>query len=147
MWNKEFSVGDATIDEQHKRLLESLERLVLALEENDIESEIEKTIKFLEKYITEHLEYEEVYMKNHGFPDIEQHIGLHDGFRKKFQYFRNRIDNDGIYEGLGEDVREYMEEWWVLHILHDDKLYRKHIDRHPGCHPQGEPEDFHTTIQ
>lgn len=147
MWNKEFSVGDATIDEQHKKLLEQLEGLVLALEKPDHEKTTRESVDFLEKYINEHLAYEEKYMKEHGYPDIEAHIKLHLGFRKKFESFRKRIDAGESHNGLGKDVREFMEEWWVLHILHDDKLYGIHIDKHPDCHPKNEDPNFHQALQ
>lgn len=147
MWKEGFSVGDATIDEQHKTLLEQLARLEDQVMEHAPAEVIEGSLGFLGHYIGWHLDHEERYMREHGYPELEAHLKLHDAFRRQYARLRETFLKGGATPGLGLTVRIFLKDWWVGHILIEDKAYYRFIAENGLCHPPGEPPDYHATVQ
>ena len=72
-WTPEMSVGSSIIDAQHKVLLNQIRSLYNALLDNKTESIVKSSLSFLDTYIKSHLNYEEKYMEEHGYPGLEEH--------------------------------------------------------------------------
>lgn len=130
-WTKKMSVYDEKIDGQHKRLLETLEELREELSSGVDMNTLRKTLDFLSKYITEHLDYEESYLIKHNYPDFDKHKAIHDkfrayykGFGDKFRkvYYAGNFSSKDI-EVLVTDAENFLADWWLNHIQKDDHKY------------------------
>ncbi|MCA9375885.1 MAG: hemerythrin family protein [Candidatus Doudnabacteria bacterium] len=130
-WTPDLSVGDETLDEQHKRLLKEVNLLVEVTEQKGANDElVEGILKFLDSYIAEHLTYEEHYMREHDYPDVERHKVIHDGFRSAYKEFRERFDKHGSVVALTKAARDFLGEWWIDHIVMEDQKYHRYIEEH-----------------
>ncbi|NMG58230.1 hypothetical protein E1H12_06745 [Geitlerinema sp. P-1104] len=67
-WDESLRVGIDPIDQQHQQLIEQLNLLMIALQENKAKSEIERIIGFLEQYINRHFGFEENCMNAYQCP-------------------------------------------------------------------------------
>jgi len=145
-WSKKISVGDVTIDKQHKRLLDEILVLSLLLERGQSGNHIEETLGFLDRYISGHFTYEEGYMETHHYPLLDAHKEMHRQFAVEYEAMKREFAM-GDTLAFQEKVNHFLGQWWVNHISHADQNYHEYIDAHPTSHPEGEPERYHDTIQ
>ena len=73
------------------------------------------------QYAIDHLQTEENLMLEHDYPDYENHIKEHKEFRKKTISFS--LENMSNRGKVFDDIIEYLQHWWVNHILNTDKEY------------------------
>ncbi len=126
VWTPEISVGDEVLDNQHKQLLENLNRLFHAMIDGDT-SVVAKSLAFLDSYIFEHLSYEEGYMKRYNYPDFEQHKKLHENFIAKYDEFKEKLQAHGPSEELVFEMENFVGNWWLSHIGREDKKYAEFV--------------------
>jgi len=146
-WNESLSVGDATIDEQHKTLFAHIEQLLDQVIGGQGETVINETIVYLDRYITEHFSHEEKYMKEHGYPELDWHKEIHTGFSKEYDDLKKEVAAGGTSRILAERLGAFLSRWWVNHVRVVDQKYHEYIDDNFGCHPMDEPPGYHQNIQ
>jgi len=131
-----MSVGEETIDSQHKKLLAYMGRLEKIISSLDVNmGQLRETIHFLYTYIKEHFSYEEEYMLNNGFPSLEEHRKMHGEFIKFYEdlqkKLREKFSNPDFssfeIKELLEDAEKYLREWLVHHIKGADQVYAGYI--------------------
>ena len=119
-WKKEYRFGIDAIDSQHRLLF------AIANELMDFENPVEEGAEFkylfnhLKKYVEEHFQFEERFMKEIEFPDLNEHLVKHaeivEGINKVFKSSRDLKD-------LKERLETLMYQWITGHILMEDKKY------------------------
>lgn len=137
-WQPAMSVGEATIDSQHKTLLDQFNKLVKELSSGIDLRPVREILHFLNEYIDKHFSYEEKYMEENNYPGLETHKKIHQGFVKFFQDFNKEFQSLYTSEKLGfaelkkllNKARKYLGEWFVNHILGDDRKYADYIENH-----------------
>ena len=122
-WTPAMSVGDEIIDKQHQRLLNELNVLISNLFAGSADVIIGDAVSFLSKYIKEHLLYEEKYMEEHKYPEIDFHKSLHRGFMDQYEVFKKRLSEGAPKKELILEIEEYIGSWWIHHIGVEDKKY------------------------
>lgn len=129
-WTPEISVDNAKIDEQHQRLLGQVNTLLsyIVAEKND--AIVIDAVTFLDKYINEHLAYEEKYMTEHKYPEIENHIKYHKDFIEHYKAFKDRLYAGVSREILALEIENYIGNWWLTHIAVEDHKYAEFIKAH-----------------
>ena len=135
-----MSVYYEKIDSQHKKLLDTLEELRKELSSGVDMNTLRKTLDFLSKYITQHLDYEEAYLIEHKYPDFDKHKAIHDKFRAYYKDFGDRFRK--VYsmnnfssrdiEVLVTDAERFLADWWLGHIQKDDHKYAVFIKTNFG---------------
>ena len=81
-WKPGMSVGEENIDNQHKKLIDQINKLIKALNSNQELSAVRDVVRFLGDYVDEHFTYEEKYMEKIKFSGIEDHKKIHANFVK-----------------------------------------------------------------
>jgi hemerythrin len=143
-WTQKLSVGDKTIDNQHKRLFKQINEFIEHMKDGSDEAVVEETIEFMGRYINEHLRYEERYMQNHGYPEYEAHKKAHTAFEEKYDQLMSELKS-GRSEELTNEVAGYLCSWWINHIGVEDTKFHTYISENPASHPKDEVENFHET--
>jgi len=145
-WTPAFTVGDATIDAQHARLLDQINTLLEALEKGLTDHTVNGVVNFLDSYISNHLFYEEGYMKAHRFPGFAKHKAQHDNFIRRYLEFKKRLAA-GNSPTITIEVQDFLAAWWINHIQTSDREYHLYIRDHPKSHPEKEAKSFHQRVQ
>jgi hemerythrin len=127
-WTPDISVNNATIDTQHQELLAHINTLLAIVSGVESEETLEETIAFLDRYIAEHFLYEEAYMEESSYPDIEAHKKIHADFNEQYEIFKKKLRDSGPSQSLVLDVETYLGTWWINHIGVDDKKYALWIE-------------------
>ncbi|WP_456403125.1 bacteriohemerythrin [Persephonella sp.] len=124
-WNKELELGIPEIDEQHKKLVDMLNSFYTELEQGHKREAAEHFLKELEDYLIYHLEFEEKFMEEIGFPDLENHKRTHEMFKKLYLEEKERY-----LKGDEKAIREIIAfafSWLFSHIMKTDKKYAKYL--------------------
>ena len=120
-WTEELSVGVDVIDTQHKELFASTEALLKAVEQGEGFGEVTKVVAFLEEYVENHFQMEEMYMKRYSYPDYPRHKIEHTTFISDFYDLRQDLDSDGVTPELTVRLADRVGDWLVNHIGLMDK--------------------------
>src|SRR3989344_1006977 len=135
-WIPSMSVNEKTIDNQHKKLLAQIEKIIQIISSLEVNmSVLRETIRFLYEYIKDHLSYEEGYMRKNNYPDIEKHKEIHRNFVQFYENFQKELKEkitSGYFSSIEikellEKVKEHLADWWINHISTIDQTYAKYI--------------------
>lgn len=133
-WNEGLSVGEATIDTQHQKLLAQVNELIDAMVYGADSKEVASAVAFLGQYADEHLVYEEAYMERLGFKDLAHHKTIHDDFRKKYSEFKTRLEAGKTPENVLIEMEGFLGQWWLGHIGYEDRKYHEALGDTSGTH-------------
>lgn len=130
-WKDEFSVNIASIDKQHKKLIETGARIdeLLSLNDNaDHYDEIMSILQELKDYTIYHFDFEEKLMQEYGYSGFqEQHFEHYFFIRKLDKIGQKDIDSDQE-EAIGE-IYNFIITWITDHILKSDKKYSSYLNQ------------------
>jgi hemerythrin len=122
IWSPQYSVGVGAIDEQHKRLILMLNRLIGAKEATTGSEVISDLITQMTQYAQEHFKTEEGLMAEFGFPLLDQHKQNHINYRKKTVSLC--IATPLGVPTVPQEMLNFLVQWWQNHILHEDMKYK-----------------------
>lgn len=134
IWNEDLDTGIDVIDDQHKRIVELINRLTL-VSKGRVEGNVGEVLAELIDYTLSHFVFEEELMEEAGYPFSKAHKRVHD-------VFTNRVTEYQMRFNAGEDVtdalRDMLSRWLFNHIKGDDKAYarlvRRHLERTTSWH-------------
>ena len=90
--------------------------------------EVSEAVRFFDEYVNEHFAYEEKYMKEHDYPDFNEHKKRHKDFIKRNIDFKKKLKSGAEPRELILDIETYIGQWWIKHIGKEDQKYHDFID-------------------
>jgi len=126
-WNDGLATGIELVDKQHKMLLEKLNDISEAIENQMGVDVIIKTLDFMVDYTDFHFTDEEKHMIEHDYPRIEYHKKMHKEFVDTLNKMITEFKEDGATERLAESVNIYLFNWLVTHIKGVDGAYGRYL--------------------
>jgi hemerythrin-like metal-binding protein len=121
-WRPAYSVGNASIDNQHKQIIEIINDLYSAMQAGEDADIVKPLLERLLAYTDMHFEFEEQVMEECGYPHLDEHRHLHDQLRHRTDDLRNHV---GLV--TGSDLLHFLAEWWADHIQAADKQYAPYV--------------------
>jgi hemerythrin len=120
-WSDDLSSGFKEIDDQHKELINRVNKLLDACNSGKGRQEIGDTLNFLADYVVEHFNSEEKYMKQYNYPGLNEQIEQHKYFVSYVGELKNEFDKNGPSISLTMKLSKNLVEWLVNHIMKIDK--------------------------
>ncbi len=120
-WDDKYSVNVSIIDEEHKILINIINKTILAKQYNNNPRSISEILDEMTVYAKDHFKTEETYMSNFKYHDYKSHKDEHQTFSKNILAYSKCLMR-GNYQIL-EDILEYLQLWLVHHIQETDKKY------------------------
>ena len=128
-WKDAYSMNEENIDRQHKWLFKLSNDIYNLIEEGiDDYEHFRELFMALNDYGIEHFIYEEMYMREQGYPNLEEHIQEHREFSEKVRELCIDIDQESHIKDIGE----FVSAWLVQHVLGDDMNYKRFIESKPS---------------
>lgn len=121
-WTDKFSVGVERLDEQHRRLVGMINRLIDGHLAGEGGASLSELLADMAEYAREHLAMEEELLRRYRYPHLDAHLAGHDSFRENVAQFC-LATNLGV-EAIPENILRYLREWLLHHVLEDDMAYR-----------------------
>ncbi len=117
-WQSSFSTGIKKIDEEHKILVEMLNKLESSMYSDKKDKVLALVLRNLVDYVKFHFKSEEEVMEKIGFPELQRHRKLH----KNLVHEVATILLD-LKHGRAWSVPElvgFLQHWLMDHILGED---------------------------
>jgi len=118
IWNDSLSVGINSIDDQHKKLVQMLNTLYDALEQNHGKDVIQEIFEGLTIYTNKHFAYEEELFTEYNYPESASHIADHDTLIEEVMALKEKLENGD--KKINIKVMSFLKEWLTNHILKTD---------------------------
>ncbi len=121
-WKNEFSVGVKEMDDQHKKLLGMINRLIEELHTLTDPKTIADLLTEMTDYAQVHFRAEEFLMAEYGYDHKTQQEQQHQAFIDKTISFYSASDMGPNI--LSVALLDYLGIWLVGHILKEDMKYK-----------------------
>jgi hemerythrin len=127
-WNDGLATGVELVDEQHKMLLEKLNDISYAIENNQGIEIITKTLDFMIDYTDFHFGTEEKHMELTSYPRMAYHKSTHKEFVVTLKNMTTEFNEDGATQRLAESVNIFLFNWLVKHIKGVDGAFGRFLN-------------------
>ncbi len=124
-WSEDYSVKIESIDIQHKKLVEMINRFYDDLKSKSNNELIGNLIADMKNYTVYHFTTEENLFKKYEFPEFETHKKEHDDFVNKVIDFEKRFKEGKMI--LSFEITDFLKKWLINHIQETDKNYSKFL--------------------
>lgn len=122
-WNKDLELGFEKIDEQHKQLIDIINRAYETSLEKDKKKRNE-ILNELTEFVRVHFSTEEKYFEECHYAGAEEHIEEHMGLIEKVLKFKNEFEEKDCD---CEAFLTFLKEWLEEHLMVMDKKYVKSL--------------------
>lgn len=120
-WSDELSVGLQEIDEQHKILINLINRLFNeAILHKADKTVISAILEELVQYTIVHFAVEESLFRIFDYPDAETHQVHHDKLKQEVSSFQKKFAGGAV---IDIELMNFLRKWLTHHIMMDDKKY------------------------
>ncbi|MBN2841890.1 MAG: hemerythrin family protein [Sedimentisphaerales bacterium] len=128
-WTDSLSVGVNEIDNQHKTIINIINRIFELVDSGDAREKMTNLMPELYWYASEHFKDEELFMFETSFPGRAEHKELHDKMLAEIKSIMDNLDHE-----LSNPARlaEFLKYWLTDHIVIHDKAYACHAEILPG---------------
>ena len=120
-WIPKFNLGINEIDDQHKRLIDIMNKLCNSLNQAEEGNIISEVIKEMWSYAHYHFELEEKYFDEFHYEKSEAHKAWHREFYKKVEALAKEFDEGK--KSVSIDTISFLGGWFIDHTQTFDREY------------------------
>lgn len=123
-WTSELSVGISNIDDQHKKLIEIINKLLEINSEkltDQVISQTDSILSQLLEYTVKHFRDEEEYMRQISHSHLMSHKKFHEQFISRTNAFYAQFLSGE--KRMDKEILVFLEKWLVHHIKVEDQKY------------------------
>jgi hemerythrin-like metal-binding protein len=124
-WSSMLAVGVTEIDDQHKKLIELVNRLNDAMHAGEGKAVLQPVLNELVRYTQYHFGTEERLMAKHHYESSTEHKAEHQKFVKEVSAFKTKFDAGNAM--LSNELMAFLRDWLSRHILQSDKKFARAI--------------------
>ncbi len=124
-WTESLSVQIASIDTQHKKIIELINLLHSAMEDGKTQEVNTQTLDELSNYTQYHFKYEEEMMRRAGYKDIVAHKAVHNALILQLKEIDQKSKSGSAM--VTAELLDFLKYWLTTHIAETDKKYSLHM--------------------
>ncbi len=118
-WNPEWEWGEARIDQQHRGLVDRINRFALATSEVQEADGGRAMLSTLLIYAEAHFRYEEQVMEARGHPDLEAHRAAHQACLQHIEALHTSFWEQGTVPH--QALVAFLHFWLTEHLEREDR--------------------------
>lgn len=122
-WTSELNVGVEKFNDEHKKLVDYINRLHMGIVSGDSKSALESILSGLIEYTAGHFSHEEDLMIRHSYANYEIHRQEHENLKAKVIDFDQRLKEGKLAFSI--ELMKFLRDWLTNHINISDKAYSK----------------------
>ncbi|MEN8166535.1 MAG: bacteriohemerythrin [Pseudomonadota bacterium] len=119
--NDALSVGIEEIDEQHKVLVELVNRMHDAIHQRHGSDVVKGILAELTDYTRIHFAVEESLMRILNYPGYEEHKAIHEELLTHVIELREKVESGKT--AIGFELMHFLKNWLTKHIMEEDMQY------------------------
>ena len=123
-WRKEFSVGVAEVDHEHRELVAMINALHEAMGAGADRDDIINALGEIYAQISAHFALEEQIMRDRGYDEYEDHKADHEHLLDDIRDIMDRHDADA-YLDVEAELSAHLREWFTAHFKTKDARLHK----------------------
>jgi len=120
-WNEKYTLGIVVFDEQHKKIMELLNRLLDSVKQDGKTEKCRTIISELISYSAFHFGAEEDAMKKHNYPDYKKHFEEHSIIKLKLAELHSKCVEGNMPHTV--EILKFITHWIDNHLKNDDISY------------------------
>lgn len=121
-WKETYSVGIKELDQQHKGLLELVNRVCNMDPATLPKNEAFAILNTLINYAQTHFETEERLLQTHDYPHLAQQQREHVAFTAEVFKLAQQLEKNDPH--LHRQITDFVKNWYISHILGTDREYK-----------------------
>lgn len=125
LWDSKFDIGVKSMNDEHKQILDLMNKLYDQNTAKVARPEIQKTLVALAQCTINHFKDEEAYMESIGFPEFEVHKIVHKKLLEKFTEHKDAFEK-GSSPTISQSFFDFLRMWLSAHIQGIDAKYGAH---------------------
>src|ERR1039457_2537546 len=118
-WRGDLVVGNALIDNDHRKIVKLVNELFSAMEQGNSKDTLKYFLDELIKFADEHFKREEEIMQRIQYAELSTHKQNHEKLSKAVLDLRENFIDGKVT--LSVEVSKFLRDWATKHILLDDK--------------------------
>lgn len=123
VWDAErYELKITEMDNEHKKLVEIMNRLYTKNKEGLPKSELVKIVDELGAYTMTHFKHEEAYLEKIKFAGLTNHKGIHQRLLTQFTQHKNDFISSSANK-INDKFFDFLTLWLSAHIQHIDMQY------------------------
>jgi len=134
-WSEDYSVGVVSLDDQHKQIIDQINRLHQSLLTNTVAETVERCLADLTVILQAHLAEEETLMKKIDYPATDRHVEQHNAFRQSIAKYLLQLKRNQPVSVFS--LMAFLRKKLVTHILVDDRDLGTFLVRQSGPRVSG----------
>ncbi len=120
-WSDSLSVGIEEIDEQHKILVNLINRMHQAIHERHGSDVVKDILAELADYTRIHFAVEESLMRILNYPGYDEHKEIHDELLGHVVELIEKVESGKT--AIGFELLHFLKTWLTKHIMEEDMRY------------------------
>jgi len=128
-WQDDWLTGVPHLDEQHKKLVKTVNKALDCINLHPNSPEVEEVIDELSKYAISHFRDEEKFLREKGYSNAKSHIEHHLNYQKELS--KICVDVTNRMNVSNDDLVRHALLWWGRHILIEDLIWAKELGTLP----------------
>ena len=120
-WEEKYSVKVKEIDDQHKKMFDTINRLIDMLDRKPTKEDLNGIIASLIEYKKFHFLTEERYFDKFHYSGTEEHKKAHLVFTQKLEELVKLSDEDTMIFAF--KLIDFLEDWLIDHLMIQDQKY------------------------
>ena len=131
-WVDSLSVANNSVDNDHKHLINIINRIELALNTEADDQLLKKGLKDLEEYTSLHFDREEALMKSANYPNYYRHFKEHRELMNTLNVIKMDILkklNSGEKISDPDSLVTLLRHWLLDHVMQEDLLLKPYFKK------------------
>ena len=120
-WKDSYSIHNAEIDAQHKKLVNLLNALHEGMMSSSPNQRLQQLLAELVQYTIVHFSHEERLMQHSGYPGYKMHKLLHQDLTRQVIEFQEKFRTGKL--ALSLDLLHFLKTWLKDHIQGADQQF------------------------
>ena len=120
-WDDTLSVGIEEIDEQHKVLVEMVNKMHEAIHQRHGSDVVIGILNDLAEYTRIHFAVEESLMRILNYPDYDNHKQVHEELLHTVEDLQEKVSSGK--KSIGFELMHFLKTWLTKHIMEEDMQY------------------------
>ncbi len=120
-WTDELSIGVPEMDEQHRKLVDLLNRFYDAVEKGERAEAVTTLLQGAKDYTNFHFNSEERFMEEIGYPELEAHRKAHQNLVSEVNLAEEKYKQGD--EKAVRGLASFLLSWIYTHIAKTDRKY------------------------
>lgn len=137
IWQDAYSIGNETIDAEHRHLLELANQVARFRVSDEPLETVRSAVVALYDYVQTHFAHEEAYMKAAGYPGLPAHRMLHEAIVHEMNTIMHESPQ---LDTLVYNLKRLIKNWVTGHVQQADRQIGDFVRMHP---PTTEPQASH----